>query len=388
MYKGLILCVFFLGISYGVSTAQKTPQLSPLKVLANGRFLATKDNKPFFWLGDTGWLLFTKLTREEVETYLETRRKQGFNVIQVMVLHTLTAQNVYGDSALINQNVATPRLTKGSSFAKAEEYDFWDHVDFVVDRAAQKGIYMALVPIWGTNVRSGHVSRQEAKTYAEFITNRYKKRANIVWLNGGDIKGSDSLETWKIIGRTINQLDTDHLITFHPRGRASSTEWFHNEDWLDFNMVQSGHRTYAQDTSATDKTHYGEDNWRYMQADLALTPTKPTLDAEPSYEAIPYGLHDFGQPRWNAADIRRYAYWSVLAGGFGFTYGHNAVMQMHNSTTVIGDFGANELWSTAINAEGASNMIHLKTLMLSKPSFDRVFDPALVADQASGTTIW
>src|ERR1700748_2325033 len=78
-----------------------------LKISANKRYFTTADGKPFFWLGDTGWLLFTKLNREEAEKYLEDRRKKGFNVIQVMVLHSLGAVNVYGDTALIHHNVAT-----------------------------------------------------------------------------------------------------------------------------------------------------------------------------------------------------------------------------------------------------------------------------------------
>jgi hypothetical protein len=54
-----------------------------LKVAPNGRYLMTASGQPFFWLGDTGWLLFNKLKREEAETYLEDRRKKGFNVIRV-----------------------------------------------------------------------------------------------------------------------------------------------------------------------------------------------------------------------------------------------------------------------------------------------------------------
>ena len=73
----------------------------PLKVSANKRFFSTADGKPFFWLGDTGWLLFVKCTREDVIQYLDTRKGQGFNVVQVMLLHELKmAKNVYGDSAL------------------------------------------------------------------------------------------------------------------------------------------------------------------------------------------------------------------------------------------------------------------------------------------------
>ena len=104
-----------------------------------------------------------------------------------------------------------------------------------------------LVPVWGGNIK--HVSVEQAKVYATFLANRYKNKSNIIWLNGGDIKGADALEKWNAIGNTIRAIDKNHLITFHPRGRNSSSAWFHNEKWMDFNMFQSGHRSYAQDTS-------------------------------------------------------------------------------------------------------------------------------------------
>ena len=174
-----------------------------LKISANHRYFTDQNGNPFFWLGDTGWLLFSKLTREEAEQYLEDRRKKGFSVIQVMVLHTVAAKNVYGDSALIDKSVAHPLATDGNNFADAKQYDYWDHVDYIVDLAAKKGLYMAMVPIWGSNVKSGLVSREEAGVYANWLAERYRNRWNIIWLNGGDTKGSDSSQTWRIIGTTL-----------------------------------------------------------------------------------------------------------------------------------------------------------------------------------------
>ena len=166
-----------------------------LKISTNKRYFTTTDGKPFFWLGDTGWLLFSKLNREDAETYLEDRRKKGFNVIQVMVLHSLSVVDAYGDSALIHKNVATPRVTAGSTFGNKSEYDYWDNVDYIVDLAASKGIYIAMVPVWGSNVKSGGVTQKQAKLYAAFLAERYKNRPNVIWMNGGDIPGSYWINT-------------------------------------------------------------------------------------------------------------------------------------------------------------------------------------------------
>ncbi|MGC4102906.1 glycoside hydrolase family 140 protein [Ferruginibacter sp.] len=345
-------------------------QLQQLKISANKRYFQTKDGKPFFWMGDTGWLLFKKCKREEAIKYLDDRKAKGFNVIQVMLLHELNITNAYGDSALVNKDISKPN----QNFVN----NYWTNADFVIREAAKRGIYIALVPIWGGNIK--HVSVDQCKAYATFLANHYKQHSNIIWLNGGDIKGSDALDKWNMIGNTLRSIDKDHLIGFHPRGRNSSSAWFHNEAWLDFNMFQSGHKRYEQDTVSTETLHYGEDNWKYVNDDYKLTPVKPTLDGEPSYENIPHGLHDSSEKRWTAADVRRYAYWSVFAGGCGFTYGNNSVMQFYRTTDKGSSFGANKNWDDEINAPGAGQMQYLKELILSKSYFDRTPAQELVID--------
>ena len=306
--------------------------------------------------------MLSKLNRADAEKYLETRKEQGFNVIQVMVLHSLTAVTVDGDSALIGKNVAKPNIP-ATTTSPQKKSGYWENLDFVAELALKKGLYLGLVPVWGSNVRAGLVSEKQAEAYAKFLALRYKDKPNIIWLNGGDVRGNDSIQTWNTIGNTLKKYAPNQLVTFHPFGRTQSSEWFHNEKWLDFNMFQSGHRRYDQDSTGTGN-HYGEDNWRYVQSDYSKVPVKPTLDGDPSYEGIPQGLHDTLQPKWKDNDVRRYAYWSVFSGACGFTYGNSAVMQMHKKVEKTGAYGTKESWDDAINAPGAKQMIYLKDLML------------------------
>jgi Protein of unknown function (DUF4038)/Putative collagen-binding domain of a collagenase len=360
------------------SCAVAQTKLSQLKVSANGRFFQTADGKPFFWLGDTGWLLFIKCKKDDAIKYLDDRKQKGFNVIQVMLIHDVKlAVNVYGDSSIRNGDVSKP-LINDEHVVDDLKYGYWDHVDFIIDAAAKRGIYMALVPVWGGNVK--YISEEQAKIYASFLANRYKNRSNIIWLNGGDIKGTDGLNQWNTIGNMIRSIDKKHLMTFHPRGRNSSSTWFHNKSWLDFNMFQSGHRSYAQDTSSNETLHYGEDNWKYVNDDYKLKPVKPTFDGEPSYEDIPYGLHEANQPYWKDYEIRRYAYWSVFAGGCGFTYGHNSVMQFYTPGDSGISFFPKIKWQDGLIAPGAGQMQYMKKLILSKSYYDRVPAQELVID--------
>lgn len=337
-----------------------------LQVSDNRRFLQYENGEPFFWLGDTAWLLFQKLSWEEANRYLQNRRDKGFNVIQAMVIHELPETNFYGDTAFVDQDPTRPNITPGSSNEKDRAYDYWDHVDYIVDLAAEKGLYMALVPIWGSAAKTVSNSRPWATKYASFLAQRFKDRPNIIWLNGGDIRGDVMPEVWQQIGTKLDSLAPMHLITFHPFGRTQSSNWFHETPWLDFNMFQSGHRRYDQMGETDDAgTWKGEDNWRYVAEDYERKPTKPTIDGEPSYEGIPQGLHDPDEPYWTAADARRYAYWSVFAGAFGHTYGNNAVMQMHKPDQGEGDYGVRNFWYEALEDSGAGQMQYLKNLILS-----------------------
>lgn len=374
---------FFMSLLLLLVTAKGNSQSKALLKLEvskeNPHYFQTEDGKPFFWLGDTGWLTFGKLSREELNTYFQDRKKKGYNVVQVMVLHTLAVKNVYGDFALINGDVSKPLITSGNDFKNPTEYDFWDHVDYALEVAQKNGIYVAMVPVWGTNVSSkdSKVTKADVEKYAKFLAERYKNRTNVIWLNGGDTRGNEFMDIWNAIGSTLKN-NTDQLVTFHPFGRTDSSENYHNAKWLDFNMFQSGHRRYDQDST---EGAFKEDNYKFVLRDYALKPTKPTLDGEPSYEGIPHGLHDTLQPKWKDSDVRRYAYWSVFAGGAGFTYGNNAVMQMFHKGEKKGAYGNKDIWSDALNDPGAGQMQYVKNLILKFNYFNRIPDASMVVNQ-------
>jgi hypothetical protein len=68
----------------------------PLRPAENGRYIEHADGTPYFRLGDTGWLLFTRLGRDEAPAYLDYRRERGFNIIQAMMVHRLPAADIFG----------------------------------------------------------------------------------------------------------------------------------------------------------------------------------------------------------------------------------------------------------------------------------------------------
>ena len=124
-----------------------------LKVSDNRRFLVREDGTPFFYLADTAWNLVYVLTREDVDRYMENRAAKQFTVIMAWTLGEfdgLNVPNAYG---------ATPLRKDSNGFfdprqpdVREDSYDYWDHVDYVIDRAHEHGLYVALLPTWGDKV--------------------------------------------------------------------------------------------------------------------------------------------------------------------------------------------------------------------------------------------
>ena len=343
-----------------------------LQVSENRRFLQHENGTPFFWLGETAWLLSSRLNRDEVAYFIGETAKNGYNVIQISILHNLDMINVYGHRAL-------PNGFDFSDIDREGEYNYWKHLDFIVQQAASRGIYIAIVCVWAGAIRN--ISLEDVSVYANFLGQRYGNHPNIIWLIGGDVRGDVAPDKFKALATGIKAHTPNHLMTFHPLGRTMSATWFHNEPWLDFNMFQSGHRRYGQRRGDGDypiEDYTEEDVWRFVEHSLAMQPQKPVLDGEPSYEDIPQGLHDWNETRWQASDVRRYAYWSVFAGSFGHTYGHNSTMQMLRPG-VTPAFAAEKPWWEAIHDPGCQQMQHLKNLMLAFPFFERIPDQSVIA---------
>jgi hypothetical protein len=347
-----------------------------LQVDATQCYLQHENGKPFFWLGETGWLLPERLNRNEAEFYLENCRQAGYNVVQVQTINGVPAVNAYGQRSMID----------GFDFSKINQegvYGYWDHMDYIIETAESKGIYIGMVCIWGGLVKKGLMDEEQARAYGTFLAERYKDKPNIIWFIGGDIHGDVKPEVWHALAESIKAVDKNHLMTFHPFGRTLSAIWMNNAEWLDFNMFQSGHRRYEQSEPGKeflpDSTE--EDNWRYVEISKTYEPLKPVIDGEPSYEGIPQGLHNPEEPLWQAKDVRRYAYWSVFAGSFGHTYGNNSIMQMHKGGQRPGAYGATMHWVEALKDGGFNQMKHLKNLILSFPFFERIPDQSVIAGE-------
>ena len=344
----------------------QTGKLPALRVAENKRFLVTSDGAPFFYLGDTGWFLFERLKREEVDLYLQDRASKRFTVIQAVVMFSGGfGLNAYGHRAFIDNDPSKPNEA------------FFQHVDYVINKAESLGLYMGVLPAWaGSYIRSDRqvLSKSEAYSYGKFLGSRYRDKP-IIWVLGGDWPGEGVEDIWRSMAEGLMEGDGGtHLITYHPRGGQTSSTWFHNEAWLDFNMIQSGHNIENR-------------NYDKIAADYGLEPVKPVLDGEPGYENITDGLREAAPdvPKLNAFHVRRYAYCGVFAGAAGHTYGCNEVYQFWVPGLKTSRWGAELPWREAINLPGASQMQYVRNLIESRPMLVRIPDQSMIAGDAMKT---
>jgi hypothetical protein len=339
--------------------------------------IETGNGEPFLWIGDTAWDLFRKLSKEEAIFYLNNRAEKGFSVIQAVVLPMGSAaqSNFYGEKAFTAEGPAKPN----------EKY--FEYIDFVVQEVKKRGMFMGLLPTWANNVvnRSGkgaYFNTETARAYGKFLANRYKD-SPVVWILGGDrnVHTDDEFEIWNAMAQGLQEGDGGrNLISYHPTAPISSHYWFHDEPWLSFNIIQTGH---------FKKFHTV---YEFGEVFQQVLPIKPYVNAEPAYEDIAvlfWHYNDyakFGKKKedvigedglikdkgfyphgfFDDYDVRMEAYWTFFAGGAGYTYGNNAIWQMYKPGARYA-VPCLTFWDGALDRPGADDMRHVKKLFTDFP---------------------
>jgi hypothetical protein len=354
-YLFLLILALTLSNCCSKRDTPKNQDIPFLSVSEDGHYLL-KEGEPFFWLGDTGWFLFTQ-PPEDVEMYLQNRIHHGFNTIQMMLTNKSFDSpefrtNHRGDAPFINLDPVEFNET------------YFVHIDDIIRKAEKYNLVIVLFPTWGWSLdQMFSVDKPEnAYDFGFLLGNRYKNHKNVIWSVCGEYhkiawetepKKPDSNPDEKeliLIENLALGLEEGHggrhLMTIHPDGWKSSSEHFHEAEWLDFNMIQSW--------------SIGKGNEMDTRDDYLRIPAKPALLAEPGYE--------FGGGGHKAFEVRYEGYHSVLNGGMGYTYGCEGIWNFK------------ENWKNLLNSEGATQMKNLKQLFESRPFADRIPAQELITD--------
>lgn len=349
-----------------------------LVVAPDGRRLTTASGKPFFYLADTAWTLPQRLKWDDALHYMNRRRMQGFTALQIVALdpeRDIDMRDPAGNPALHDGDLSRPNE------------DYFAYLDRVLDMAERMGFYVLLLPVWGQLVVGESwggktfprtVTADNAFEFGRWIGDRYRDRTNIIWCLGGDRqpihKGVDYRDVWRRMAEGLalgvtgvdcrwnepSQAWDSLLITYHTCFEMETGEystmsyWTDEEAWLALVLLQSGHGLHTA-------------NYTAVRHEYERPRPMPVIDAEPAYERMPMNWPQI-HPLHGDAIVRKRAYWSLLSGAAGHTYGHASVWCM------ISEKERNEVldasWFEALAAPGAQQMSVLRNVVESL-SFER-----------------
>ncbi|MCI0625268.1 MAG: glycoside hydrolase family 140 protein [Acidobacteria bacterium] len=368
------LAVMFFSAAVSQPQATRSVKGMKLAISPNKRYLVNQNGEPFLYLADTAWTLFRRLDRDEVEEYLQNRAAKGFTVVQAYLFRGLGVPNRYGEVTFIDRDPTKPNEA------------WFKNVDYVVNRANELGLVMGIVASKGDHVKQRQwpvsevvFNETNAFTFGKFVGNRYRNNA-VIWYLGGDTVPAETRAVWIAMARGLKEGSQGlHLVSYHGPGPApgpkdySSSFWFHNEDWLDFNVIQSGHK-------------WGAPNYEFVAHDYSLTPVKPTIDMEARYENH---LADKEKGRRiDGHQVRQAAYWNLLAGAAGHGYGCNDIFQFYDPasppdkkdyTFPFNTWLGTVHWRQAMDLPGAKSIRILRKLFESRPWHRLVPDNSLIA---------
>lgn len=349
--------------------------LPRIKVNQNGRFLITEKGDPFFFLADTAWELFHRLTQSEADRYLTDRAGKGFNVILAVALAELDGlnePNCYGERPLHDNDPTRPNEA------------YFAYMDKIIQRAGELGLYIGLLPTWGDKVmlmwgKGPEIfDEKNARHYGRFLGKRYANSSNVLWILGGDRPPvsedglKDDRPIWRAMATGILETNPKAFLTYHIKGGEETGCWMHDEPWLHINSLQSGHGG-GQDVATA---------WELVTQAYKRQPPKPVIDLEICYEDHPVNPWPTWQPEngyFRAWDVRRQAYRSVFSGGCGVAYGHHFIWQMWDQGRTAQNNGDELIpWQEALTRPGATQMGYLRELMLSRPYQSRIPDQSII----------
>ena len=214
-----------------------------LTVEKNSRIFK-KDGESFFYLADTCWSAFTNITLEEWEYYLNLRKYEGFNVLQINILPQWDASGTE-----LNYYPLPTEDGKTFSFTELNQ-EYFDRARKMCEMAKAKGFELALVVLWCNYVPDTWASKMFGNNvmpydFISVLTNKVHETFSdlkpIYVISGDtDFETEETKKYYLKASKELKNLAPTLLQTLHIKGRLDVIpEEF--VDLIDFYMYQSGH---------------------------------------------------------------------------------------------------------------------------------------------------
>ncbi|MHC5247205.1 apiosidase-like domain-containing protein [Enterococcus sp. LJL90] len=329
-----------------------------LTVSKNKRTLL-RNGQHFFYLADTCWSAFSSIREEEWLYYLEKRKTQGFNTLQINILPQW-------DRSVSDFDQLPFQLTDGRfDFSNIDE-DYFKRAQRLCQIATDQGFSLALVVLWSNYVKGTWASQldEEKNVFPDHLLENYFAKViqyfddfSPLYFIGGDtdFPKTETVETYLKGFDYFEKHSPETLKTIHIKGRFSEipSEIIQH---LDIYLYQSGHNSSFPDMPYSLAEKFYADN-----------PQLPIINSEPCYEQMGYARKVYG--RFSQRDVRKAAWQSILSGACaGITYGAHGIWSWQGMASKFhGDLGeafdSPLLWQDALQLPGANDYGYLKQLL-------------------------
>lgn len=307
-----------------------------------------KDGKPFFYLADTAWMAFEKLSLKEWKEYVYKRRSQGFNVIQISVL-PIAHDNSDGET------VSSPfsRMEDGKPDFFRYEEAYFDKAERMLQILSDADMIPCLHLLWANYIPDTWAAALSPDTvmpfsavapFVKYVVCRYRKFRPVY-----SVTGDTAFETEQVVSyyqealRVLKETDPEGIATMHLQPGAELPNVFLKDSRLDFYSYQGGHFQEKQ-----------SNNVDFAEYFCGLQPVRPVINSEPPYEGHGWG---FRYGRFDAFAVRKAVWHSILSGAkAGVGYGAHGVWMFHSPGLVFNNRTFSDLpysWHTALEFEGA-----------------------------------
>ena len=330
----------------------------PVRVANDRRHFAHADGTPFFWLGDTWWMGFTKRLKwpEDFQQLAADRRDKGFTVVQIVA-------GLYPDlPAFDKRGLSDAGFPWERLYARIRP-EYFDAADRRIQYLVEQGLTPCIFGCWGYHLP--WLGTEKMKQHWRYLIARWGALP-VVWCASGEqampwyLSGNKEAETqqlrreWTEVIRSLRATDPfKRLVTTHPINNARDE--LLDATLLDFEMQQTGHGNPTEQHASKALAAWNR------------PPLVPVISGESRYEALEI------KPMLHAREARE-AFWAHLlnSGCAGHTYGVNGVWQVNLPDQRFGksptgnDWGGTP-WREAMNLPGSTQLAHAKKFLLTLP---------------------
>jgi hypothetical protein len=357
--------------------------LFPLAFSSDRRTLLGHDGTPFPILGRASWFLVSR-PPADAESYLADTLAKGYDAIELMIVtHDPRGNHPPRDG---NGDLPFTKRLDGGAWSGALSYGnvddeapdfttpneaYWQFIDSFLATCESKGMAVLLFPAyvgfqstdqgWMNEVAANGAARMT--TYGSWIAARYKNRANIVWMAGGDMgTGSGANAFTPAQAAAENGLLVGLTSVAGRLSPSFSAEWATESigtDQTPFGALLTLNGVYA----------WGGQVSSFGRRAYAHTPVEPAFLLEAPYDEE--GPDGNGVNPNATQPVRRFQWWGWLTTIGGYVSGNGYVWPFLGPT-----------WSAHLDTPGTRDMAVLNAFIRSIPWWQLV-----PAGQGSGKAL-